>query len=184
MPNAPEAGVVVDGLKVQFDTSERWPSIRRASSFNVPASLALPATMSFYVAARDDTMAWNGKAYVELVPVPVTATARSPQEAARPPAAVTLRWAKLKGKRLTLTATCIADQGYDGTVTLKSSQLRVARLNMGSVANGATKSVKATVAASRVRNLDRRKVATLRAVITPAMGQSVVSQLRLLRLAR
>ena len=66
-------------------------------------------------------------------------------------------------------------------VTLKSSKLRIARLNVGALANGTTKTVNATVAASRLRHLNRRKVKTLRAVITPSKGQSVVSQLRLAR---
>jgi hypothetical protein len=181
--NAPELGVTVDSFRTMLASTGDPVT---ASPPNAPLSLVIPADFTlpeylwFNIDAQDDTMAWHGAAAVKLVPVPAPAATPAPQEAApKPPAGVTLRSVKLKGKRLTLTATCAAAQGCDGTITLRSSGLRIARLNVGSIANGTTKTLKKRIAASRVRHLHRHKVKFLRAVITPAKGQPLVSQLRL-----
>jgi hypothetical protein len=175
---AADPGVAVDGFTYRINDGPLTPADPNAAqSITVPADLPLPATLTFEIDAHDDTTMWAGHAGVNLVPVPGPA----PQTTPAPAAAVTLSSAKLKGRKLSVTATCGAAQGCDGTFTLSSSHLRVARVDVGTIAHGATKTFKTTVSASRVRLLARHHVKVLRAVITPAKGVPGVSQLELAR---
>src|SRR5262249_55987594 len=78
---------------------------------------------------------------------------------------------------LTVGMTCAAPEGCDGKVTLKSGKLRIAQIDAGPLASGASRTDKVTLAASRVRHLQRHHVKALRAVVAPTKGAQAVSQL-------
>ncbi len=180
--NAPEPGVTVTGFSGRFNDASPFPLDMTAQTVTVPVGLTFPAYLMFSIEAHDDTTLWHGAAMVDLVPGPEPAPAPGPQPATpQVRAGVTLRALKLKGRRLTVTAACRAAPGCGGTVTLKSSGLRIARLTVGLLANGAIKHFTANVSASRLRHLIRHNVRSLQAVITATDGSRAVSKLRLMR---
>jgi hypothetical protein len=161
--NAPEPGVIVDGVSGSILGGPSGVT----QSFVVPAGLTLPTWMTFAIDAHDASTVWHGSADVQLTP--------------QPPAAATVKSAKLKGRRLAVKVACAAPESCDGKITLKSRKLRIAQLDTGALASGAAKTYKVELAASRVRYLQRHRTKSLRAVVAPTKGAQAVSRVKLAR---
>jgi hypothetical protein len=87
----------------------------------------------------------------------------------------------VRGARLAVVVTCpaAAAGACAGTLTLKTSGLRVARLPFAGIAPGASTTLHAKLSSSTRRHLRRHRVRTLRAVLTATGGPPISSVLEL-----
>jgi hypothetical protein len=159
-----------------------------AYAVTVPAGAPLPARFSFRVDSSTDTTLLTDAWLLNLggdivdpapVPVPTAPPVSNPAPVADPlPLARSVR---LLGARLSAVVSCPAARpaACAGTLTLKTSGRRVARLRFAGVSPGTQTTLRTTLSASTRRYLRRHHVRTLRAVLTPTGGPAISSLLAL-----
>ncbi|HEY6889250.1 MAG TPA: hypothetical protein VI300_15760 [Solirubrobacter sp.] len=147
----------------------------------VPGDAVLPQSLEFRVESSSERTLLTDSWVLILGAQPPPPPVAPPTPAAAPQPPALAGSARVRGARLAVAVTCpaTAPAACAGTLTLKTSGVRVARLPFAGVAPGASTTLHAKLSSSTRRHLRRHRVRTLRAVLTPAGGPPISSLLEL-----